>query len=31
MILLLQMDLNAMTCTYFDTKGNDILVEQIPG
>ncbi|WP_265130219.1 DUF1398 domain-containing protein [Chryseobacterium oranimense] len=26
-----EMDLNAMTCTYFDTKGNDILVEQIPG
>ncbi|WP_306846056.1 DUF1398 family protein [Chryseobacterium lathyri] len=26
-----KMDLNAMTCTYFDTEGNDILIEQIPG
>lgn len=25
-----KMNLNTMTCTYFDTKGNDILVEQIP-
>ncbi|MCT2562145.1 DUF1398 domain-containing protein [Chryseobacterium herbae] len=25
-----KMDLNAMTCTYFDTKGNKILIEQIP-
>lgn len=26
-----KMDLNAMTCTYFDKQENDILVEQIPG
>lgn len=26
-----KMDLNAMTCTYFDTEGNEILVEKIPG
>ncbi|PIF46438.1 uncharacterized protein YbcV (DUF1398 family) [Chryseobacterium sp. 52] len=26
-----KMDLNDMTCTYFDTDGNEILVEQIPG
>lgn len=26
-----KMDLNRMTCTYFDTEGNEILVEQIPG
>ncbi|MBB4804900.1 uncharacterized protein YbcV (DUF1398 family) [Chryseobacterium defluvii] len=25
-----RMDLNEMTCTYFDTAGNNILVEQIP-
>ncbi|MGK6340607.1 DUF1398 domain-containing protein [Chryseobacterium sp. DT-3] len=25
-----KMDLNAMTCTYFDTEGNEILIEQIP-
>ncbi|WP_262511653.1 DUF1398 domain-containing protein [Chryseobacterium carnipullorum] len=25
------MDLNEMTCTYFDIDGNEILVEQIPG
>lgn len=25
-----KMDLNVMTCTYFDTEGNEILVEQIP-
>lgn len=24
-------DLNAMTCTYFDKEENEILVEQIPG
>ncbi|AZA49612.1 DUF1398 domain-containing protein [Chryseobacterium carnipullorum] len=26
-----KMDLNEMTCTYFDIDGNEILVEQIPG
>lgn len=26
-----KMDLNAMTCTYFDKQENEILVEQIPG
>ncbi|KMQ64678.1 phage envelope protein [Chryseobacterium angstadtii] len=26
-----KMDLNAMTCTYLDEQGNEILVEQIPG
>ncbi|MBB6370490.1 DUF1398 domain-containing protein [Chryseobacterium shigense] len=26
-----KMDLNDMTCTYFDKKENEILVEQIPG
>ncbi|UWX61332.1 DUF1398 domain-containing protein [Chryseobacterium oranimense] len=26
-----RMDLKVMICTYFDTKGNDILVEHIPG
>ncbi|MDH6254346.1 uncharacterized protein YbcV (DUF1398 family) [Chryseobacterium sp. H1D6B] len=25
-----KMDLNRMTCTYFDKMGNEILVEQIP-
>ncbi|MDG4651671.1 DUF1398 family protein [Chryseobacterium arthrosphaerae] len=25
-----KMDLNAMTCTYFDKNGKEILVEQIP-
>lgn len=25
-----KMDLNTMKCTYFDTHGNEILVEQIP-
>ena len=25
-----KMDLNEMTCTYFDTKGNDVLVEKVP-
>ncbi|WP_332452632.1 DUF1398 domain-containing protein [Chryseobacterium aquaticum] len=25
-----KMDLNTMTCTYFDTKGNDILEEKVP-
>jgi len=25
-----RMDLNEMTCTYFDTKGNDILEEKVP-
>lgn len=25
-----KMDLNEMTCTYFDREGNEILVEQIP-
>lgn len=24
------MDLNKMTCTYFDTKGNEILEEKVP-
>ncbi|MDR6920062.1 MULTISPECIES: DUF1398 domain-containing protein [Chryseobacterium] len=26
-----KMDLDAMTCTYFDKKGNDVLLEHIPG
>ena len=26
-----KMDLDAMTCTYFDKDGNDILLEHIPG
>ncbi|WP_080779669.1 DUF1398 domain-containing protein [Chryseobacterium phocaeense] len=26
-----KMDLDAMTCTYFDKQENEILVEQIPG
>lgn len=26
-----KIDLNEMTCTYFDTEGNEILVEMIPG
>lgn len=26
-----KMNLNAMTCTYFDQKGNDVLLEHIPG
>ncbi|MGG5208083.1 DUF1398 domain-containing protein [Chryseobacterium sp. MIQD13] len=26
-----KLDLNAMTCTYFDKGENDILIEQIPG
>ncbi|MDR2236188.1 MAG: DUF1398 domain-containing protein [Chryseobacterium sp.] len=26
-----KMDLNAMTCTYFDKEGNDVLTENIPG
>ncbi len=24
-------DLNALTCTYYDKKGNEVLTEQIPG
>ncbi|KFF10428.1 phage envelope protein [Chryseobacterium soli] len=26
-----KMDLDMMKCTYFDQKGNEILIEQIPG
>lgn len=26
-----KMDLNAMTCTYFDKERRDLLIEQIPG
>ncbi|REC80026.1 phage envelope protein [Chryseobacterium elymi] len=26
-----KMDLHAMTCTYFDTEDNEILIEQVPG
>jgi uncharacterized protein YbcV (DUF1398 family) len=25
------MDLQKMTCTYFDTEGNEVLAEQVPG
>ncbi|RKT01829.1 DUF1398 domain-containing protein [Chryseobacterium defluvii] len=25
-----KMDLNAMTCTYFDKEGNEVLIEQVP-
>ncbi|MFY1046639.1 DUF1398 domain-containing protein [Chryseobacterium sp. GP-SGM7] len=25
-----KMDLNEMTCTYFDKNGNDVLVEEVP-